>query len=146
MITYEDYLMAGNTPLYPVRPTGRVDGDVRHRCDCGGYAFAQIMVDVRSFDIGGDFACDGCISHWERTMEPINSGDVFLHRHEWRAKFAERRLGRIDPQAETVRAYYLEKEIKLALEKEMAYSKASQSHPDKVRLKARRIALESRRP
>lgn len=111
-MTYQDYLNAGGAPLFETKDVGRPDGDPKHRCNCGGLEFAHFMIDVRAFDIGDQFACGGCVSSWERNMVPIMDGDKFLIRHEWRAKFIERRIGQKDMGAEDVCMAYLKREHK----------------------------------
>lgn len=148
MLSYKDYIAGGGVPLYPTKYTGRADGLFKVRCPCGSLAFPQTMVDVRSFDAvlteGQEFACDGCISDWERNKKPLKAGDIFLVRHEFRAAFAAHRLGAADQQADAVALEYLNKELKRTKDKEKAYAEAPADDSEKIKLEDRRKALETR--
>jgi len=147
-MTYMTYLENGGAKLYPEMDVGRADGKPKVQCKCGAWAFAQTMIDVRTFNRvlteGEKFICDGCYSSWERQKRAIDPGDNFLIRHEFRAKFAAKRLGRPDPEAEKVKLEYLEKEKERVLEDESRYASAPDDHPDKVALKSKRVEIEKR--
>ena len=147
-MTYRVYLDDGGLKLYPERDVGRADGIKKAQCPCGGWAFPQVMVDIRGFDNimtdGTEFACGGCISSWERNLKPIEPGDKFLIRHEFRAKFIEIYRGVKDADAEAVKLEYLEREISKAIQRELIYGGEPDTNPEKIKLKARRLALEAR--
>lgn len=146
-MTYKIYL-ENNPPLYPERDVGRADGAVKTQCPCGGWAFPQIMIDVRGFHNiltdGQEFACDGCISKWERTLRPISPGDEYLIRHEFRAKFNQVKNGQPDIAAEQVATEYLQRELNKVIKNEMRVTLLPENNPEKIRLKAKRLALEAK--
>lgn len=139
-MTYKTYLDDGGTPLFKTRDVGRPDGAPKHQCSCGGWDFAQFMIDVRAFDIGDDFACGGCVSSWERNMVPIMSGDDFLVRQEWRASLTERRNGDKDAGAEWVKVYYLTREKDKAIKRK----NSEPDGPEMAKITSKIIALENR--
>lgn len=147
-MTYKIYLEKGGKKIFDEVDVGRADGDPAIVCGCGGRGFAHTMVDVRSFRRnltgGAKFICDGCISKWERQRRAIDPQDNFLVRHEFRAKFAEKRLGKKDTQAEIVKGEYLKKEQKRIIEDAGFYVDAPDDHPDKIKLATARIEIEKR--
>lgn len=92
--TYADYLSGGGKPLFANKDTGRGDGQKKVRCDCGGWDWPFMLVDVRRLPAlltgGYLFACGGCVGTWQRTLKPFASGDDFLHWSEWRVEWVRR--------------------------------------------------------
>lgn len=145
-MTYQDYLdKAGEAILTEVENAHK---KTAVRCSCGQIVWTYNMIDVRMFSDrltnGEKFVCDGCYSTWERECRSIDEGDDFIIPEEFAAKFIEKKRGKKDAGAEKVRLEYLEKANKKLLEKEAAYINAPQNHPEKVKLKSKRVKIEDR--
>ncbi len=92
--SYQDYLDGGGIDGLQRRDVRRTDGKTKARCQCGSFAWPDMIVDVSGLPDhltnGVTWACYHCLSTWERQKRPFDPADPELYRQEeWRIKFAE---------------------------------------------------------
>lgn len=62
----------------------------RYRCPCGAVVEPGRLVDCRSLpSVGQPWACDGCISTWQREGRSVDGGPPPRDSKEWRIRWAQ---------------------------------------------------------